>query len=61
MIDDRFDRLASLFLGDHEPTPTGGMEAAMSRATASAPREGAAVITPLVAGNLPPIASVRFA
>ena len=39
-IDDRFDRLASLFLGDHEPTPTSGMEAAMTRATATAPREG---------------------
>ena len=55
-IDDRFDRLASLFLGDHEPTPTSGMEAAMTRATATAPREGAAVITPLVAGNLPVLA-----
>ena len=55
-IDDRFDRLASLFLGDHEPTPTSAMEAAMTRATATAPREGAAVITPLVAGNLPVLA-----
>ena len=72
-IDDRFDRLASLFLGDHEPTPTAGMEAAMSRATQAggsgssgvgkivgtsggAPREGTAVITPLVAGNLPVLA-----
>jgi hypothetical protein len=56
VIDDRFDRLASLFLGDHEPTPTAGMEAAMTRASASAPREAAAVITPLVAGNLPVLA-----
>ncbi len=56
MIDDRFDRLASLFLGEHEPTPTTGMEAAMSRATASPPKEAAAVITPLVAGNLPVLA-----
>ena len=73
-IDDRFDRLASLFLGDHEPTPTSGMEAAMSHAVPSggagsgsgigtrvggsggAPREGTAVITPLVAGNLPVLA-----
>ena len=31
MIDERFDRLASLFLGDHEPTPTDGMEAMMGR------------------------------
>jgi len=56
VIDDRFDRLASLFLGDHEPTPTGGMEAVISRATSSASREGAAVITPLVPGNLPVLA-----
>jgi hypothetical protein len=56
VIDDRFDRLASLFLGDHEPTPTVGMEAAMHRAAPSAPREAAAVITPLVAGNLPVLA-----
>ena len=35
MIDDRFDRLASLFLGDHEPTPTEGMEAMMGRAAAA--------------------------
>jgi hypothetical protein len=56
MIDDRFDRLASLFLGDHEPTPTGGMEAVISRAVSSASREGAAVITPLVPGNLPVLA-----
>jgi len=72
-IDDRFDRLASLFLGDHEPTPTSGMEAAMSRApqaggsgssgvgkivgtSGGAPREGTAVITPLIAGNLPVLA-----
>lgn len=56
MIDDRFDRLASLFLGDHEPTSTGGMEAVISRAASSASREGAAVITPLVPGNLPVLA-----
>ena len=56
MIDDRFDRLASLFLGDLEPTPTGGMEAVISRVASPTPREGVAVITPLVPGNLPVLA-----
>jgi len=55
-IDDRFDRLASLFLGEHEPTPTSGMEMAMRSTTVAAPREGVVVITPLIAGNLPVLA-----
>ncbi len=55
-IDDRFDRLASLFLGDQEPTPTGSMEAAMRPTPPVAPRAGAVMITPLLAGNLPVLA-----
>ena len=66
MIDDRFDRLASLFLGDLDPTPTAGMEAAITRAASGAGSSrmpatdsggaGTVVITPLVPGNLPVLA-----
>lgn|GEM_PF-5446647 len=57
-LDDRFDRLASLFLGDLEPTSTSGMEAAMGRGRGTDSsrllgEEETPVITPLVAGNLP--------
>ncbi|MGA1266098.1 MAG: hypothetical protein ACO32J_02835 [Phycisphaerales bacterium] len=57
-LDDRFDRLASLFLGDLEPTSTSGMEAAMGRARGVGPSRSVdmPVITPLVAGNLPVLA-----